>query len=123
MRSRTWASETAPVRGVSAVLLDLDGTLTDPGEGILASIRHALEGLGVPVPEHAALRDAVGDAATVLHLDLAVRAREDGAAAGFCPHWKRCLCIRADAWLMLGSEGISWTTHSSSIANRFCSEL
>lgn len=32
------------------VLLDLDGTLTDPREGIVRCIRHALTGLGDPCP-------------------------------------------------------------------------
>jgi phosphoglycolate phosphatase len=32
------------------VLLDLDGTLTDPRDGIVRSIRHALERLGAPCP-------------------------------------------------------------------------
>lgn len=33
------------------VFLDLDGTLTDSGPGIFASVRHALETLSLPVPE------------------------------------------------------------------------
>src|SRR3954469_20845148 len=32
------------------VLLDLDGTLTDPREGIVGCIRHALEKMGHPPP-------------------------------------------------------------------------
>lgn len=32
------------------VLLDLDGTLTDPGPGFVSCIRHALDGLGVESP-------------------------------------------------------------------------
>lgn len=36
-----------------ALIFDLDGTLTDPREGIVASIRHALAALdGVPAPPH-----------------------------------------------------------------------
>lgn len=35
---------------MTAVCFDLDGTLTDPKEGILGSIRYALEKLGYPVP-------------------------------------------------------------------------
>ena len=34
-----------------AVLLDLDGTLTDPRPGIVRSIRHALDRLGRPCPD------------------------------------------------------------------------
>jgi phosphoglycolate phosphatase len=43
-----------------ALIFDLDGTLTDPGVGILGSIRFALESLGAPVPEPDELREAVG---------------------------------------------------------------
>ena len=32
------------------VLLDLDGTLTDPREGIVACIKHALRGLDYAIP-------------------------------------------------------------------------
>jgi phosphoglycolate phosphatase-like HAD superfamily hydrolase len=33
------------------VIFDLDGTLTDSAQGIVASFRHALEHIGAPVPE------------------------------------------------------------------------
>jgi phosphoglycolate phosphatase len=42
------------------VLLDLDGTLTDPYVGISAGIRHAFEHLGVPVPHEAVMRSMIG---------------------------------------------------------------
>ena len=42
------------------VLLDLDGTLTDPSEGIAASIRYALERLGREPPSLDHLLKAVG---------------------------------------------------------------
>ena len=45
---------------VETVFFDLDGTLTDPFEGIGNSIRYALEKLGVPVPDEASLRGYVG---------------------------------------------------------------
>jgi phosphoglycolate phosphatase len=44
----------------SAVLLDLDGTLTDPRDGILRSLRHALTGLGAPCPADEALERFIG---------------------------------------------------------------
>ncbi len=34
----------------SVLLVDLDGTLTDPAEGIVGSFRHALEAMGRPAP-------------------------------------------------------------------------
>jgi phosphoglycolate phosphatase len=44
----------------SAVIFDLDGTLTDPGSGIAATIRGVLMTLGVRAPSRAELRWCVG---------------------------------------------------------------
>ena len=45
---------------VSTIALDLDGTLTDPGEGIFACVRHALRALNLPVPTDDSLRAWIG---------------------------------------------------------------
>ena len=45
---------------MNAILFDLDGTLTDPREGITRSIAHALERLGVEPPPLDALTFAIG---------------------------------------------------------------
>lgn len=42
------------------VLFDLDGTLTDPGEGITNSVAHALRRMGYEVPEREALYKFIG---------------------------------------------------------------
>jgi len=42
------------------VLLDLDGTLTDPFEGIAASIRHAMKCMGLGSPSENDLKGAIG---------------------------------------------------------------
>lgn len=42
------------------VLFDLDGTLTDPGEGFVASVKHALAKLGCPERPDAEIRRHVG---------------------------------------------------------------
>jgi phosphoglycolate phosphatase len=42
------------------LLFDLDGTLTDAGDGIIRCIQHALAGLGAPAPAAADLRWCVG---------------------------------------------------------------
>ena len=42
------------------VLLDLDGTLTDPKQGIVGSIQHALRSLGRDAPEESALLKYIG---------------------------------------------------------------
>ena len=44
----------------SFVFFDLDGTLTDPGEGITNSVAHALRKRGFPVPSRASLNRYVG---------------------------------------------------------------
>lgn len=42
------------------VLMDLDGTLTDPGEGVTKCIQYALKRLGEPVPETSDLLWCIG---------------------------------------------------------------
>lgn len=42
------------------ILLDLDGTLTDPQAGILACLRHALATLQQPIPDDYRLRQLIG---------------------------------------------------------------
>ena len=42
------------------IVFDLDGTLTDPGEGITASVSYALEQMGLPVPERQELYKFIG---------------------------------------------------------------
>jgi phosphoglycolate phosphatase len=42
------------------ILFDLDGTLTDPGEGITNSVAYALEKLGLAVPERRELYKFIG---------------------------------------------------------------
>ncbi len=43
-----------------AILFDLDGTLTDSGEGIMKSVQYALEKIGKPEPDYHKLRCFVG---------------------------------------------------------------
>ena len=43
-----------------AILFDLDGTLTDSGEGIMRSVQYALEKIGHPEPDYTRLRSFVG---------------------------------------------------------------
>lgn len=44
----------------STVLFDLDGTLTDPAEGITSAVRHALTGVGRPLPPYEELLRFIG---------------------------------------------------------------
>ena len=45
---------------MATLFFDLDGTLIDSAVGITRCVAHALEQLGEPVPEHAALRRWIG---------------------------------------------------------------
>ena len=45
-----------------AILFDLDGTLTDSGEGITKSVQYALEKVGKPEPDLQKLRIFAGTA-------------------------------------------------------------
>ena len=49
-----------PVRRRPVLLLDLDGTLVDPAEGILGSCRHAMARMGRPLGEGEDLRWIIG---------------------------------------------------------------
>lgn len=42
------------------ILFDLDGTLTDPGEGIIGCIVHALTSMGHTIPSNETLRSCIG---------------------------------------------------------------
>src|SRR5699024_1196168 len=43
-----------------AILFDLDGTLTESGEGVIKSVQYALEKIGKPEPDGETLRVFVG---------------------------------------------------------------
>lgn len=45
---------------MKTVLFDLDGTLTDPKEGVVRSMQSALERLGFPVPDESSLSKYIG---------------------------------------------------------------
>lgn len=64
---------------MNTVFFDLDGTLTDPKEGITRSIQYALERLSAPVPETDALLWCIGPP---LRASLAQLLGGDDAAAG-----------------------------------------
>jgi phosphoglycolate phosphatase len=63
---------------LKAVLFDLDGTLTDPREGITRSIAYELEGMGVQPPALDALTFAIGPP---LRRSLATLIGDDSPAA------------------------------------------
>ncbi len=60
------------------VLLDLDGTLTDPYEGITRSVTYALDGLGLPRLEERQLRSFIGPP---LHDQFAALGLDEGDVA------------------------------------------
>lgn len=76
----------------SAVLFDLDGTLTDPFTGITRSIQYALERLGAPVPDADELKWCIGpplwDSFSVL-LDTTDRSLQDRAVSYYRERYTR----------------------------------
>lgn len=54
----------------ATVLLDLDGTLTDPERGIVNSIRYALQRLGLDDPGDAVLRNFIGPPLRASFMDV-----------------------------------------------------
>ena len=66
------------------LFFDLDGTLTDPFEGIANSIEHALRRMGKPVPERAFLRRFIGPPLIPSFRDfLGMREEEAQTALGY----------------------------------------
>ena len=63
------------------VYFDLDGTLTDPYEGISRSVRYALDHFGVPHPGDERLRELIGPPLRQSLADLVGDSRADEALA------------------------------------------
>lgn len=64
-----------------AILFDLDGTLTDSGEGITKSVQYALEKLGKPEPDLQKLRVFVGPPLMEQFMHYADLSEADGRKA------------------------------------------
>ncbi|WP_197504050.1 HAD-IA family hydrolase [Mycobacterium sp. 852014-50255_SCH5639931] len=60
MTGTTSTDRPSPGRTTELVIFDLDGTLTDSAEGIVASFLHALEHVGVAVPDGDLVAQIVG---------------------------------------------------------------
>ena len=52
--------KTSDLRAIEAIFFDLDGTLTDPKEGITGCVQYALGQMGEPVPSKNALEWCIG---------------------------------------------------------------
>lgn len=63
------------------ILFDLDGTLTESGEGITKSVRYALEKMGRPEPDLQKLRVFVGPPLTEQFMAYAGMSREEAEQA------------------------------------------
>ncbi len=66
-----------------AVLFDLDGTLTESGEGIMKSVQYALERMGRPEPDMQKLRVFVGPPLLQQFMEYADIGREEAEKAVF----------------------------------------
>lgn len=67
-----------------AILFDLDGTLTESGEGIMKSVQYALEKMGKPEPEMDKLRVFIGPPILEQFMKYANLDREEAAQAVAC---------------------------------------
>ncbi len=65
------------------VIFDLDGTLTDSAEGIVASFRHALAAIGAPVPEGDLVTRIVGPPMLHTLQSMGLGERADDAIAAY----------------------------------------
>ena len=64
------------------VLFDLDGTLTDPGEGITNSVMYSLKKYGIHVPDRTSLYKFIGPPLRESYEDYCSFSREEGMEAG-----------------------------------------
>ncbi len=74
-KKRTWPGGTymtGKTRRYDCVLFDLDGTLTESGEGVMGSAAYAFTQLGLPVPPPEELRTMVGPPLRASFLRLGV---------------------------------------------------
>ncbi|CAN3129734.1 HAD hydrolase-like protein [Mycobacterium sp. smrl_JER01] len=73
----------APVGRGDLVIFDLDGTLTDSAEGIVASFRHALQAVGAAVPDGDLVSRIVGPPMHVTLRSLRLGEHADAAIAAY----------------------------------------
>lgn len=69
--------------GPQLVIFDLDGTLTDSAEGIVASFRHALTAIGAEIPDGDLVSLCVGPPMHLTLADLGLGDRADEAIAAY----------------------------------------
>lgn len=72
-----------PVGRGDLVIFDLDGTLTDSAEGIVASFRHALQAVGAAIPDGDLVSQIVGPP---MHITLQEMGLGDSAAAAIAAY-------------------------------------
>lgn len=79
---------TIKTAGTKLVLFDLDGTLTDPGEGIANSLRNGLELVGIDPSEHQPLQQFIGPPLQESFVLMGVPETElDKAIVGYREHF------------------------------------
>ncbi len=75
-------------QNISTLFFDLDGTLTDPKEGITRCIQHAMEQIGRPFPPKEELVKYIGPPLRWTFLDL-LGADDKALAASAVDHYRR----------------------------------
>ena len=69
---------------IKHILFDLDGTIIDSEEGILNSVRYALEKMGYPIPEKKELNKFIGPPLFVSFSEFCGMSKEDAEKAVAC---------------------------------------
>ena len=87
------------------VLVDLDGTLTDPFEGIAGCIRHAMLSMELEPPQEDELRGAIGPPLRQSFARLLAR----HGAEGRVEEALRCLSRAVFYGRVAGEQGLPWS--------------
>jgi phosphoglycolate phosphatase len=88
-----------PIRARQTLLLDLDGTLVDPAEGIVACCRRALSELGIDIPEDDDLRWVIGPSIRQTFAQLAAgRAEPEEAVRLYRHHYAEWGLYQAEVY-------------------------
>ena len=98
----------------SHLLFDLDGTLTDPGEGITNSVAHALKKRGIEVADHRELNCFIGPPLAQSFMKYYGLSEEDLASRGLLTYGSNVKEVTTQVKEAMVSCGIVYSTDAFS---------